>query len=114
VYDDIYDSNVPVYVSVETLREIVILRHLGKIGFEMDLASVLSKIHEWEVRILEVKTEHIETLDRLSHPVIEGKPHEDPFDRMLIAQAITEHLTLVSSDRKFPYYKDRHFDLLQN
>lgn len=31
--------------------------------------------------------------------------HRDPFDRMLIAQAISEEMTLVSADRQFPQYE---------
>jgi PIN domain nuclease of toxin-antitoxin system len=34
--------------------------------------------------------------------------------RLLIAQAISERLTLVSSDMKFPYYRDLNFDLMRN
>jgi PIN domain nuclease of toxin-antitoxin system len=114
VYEDIFDHNVPVFVSVETLREIVILRHLGKIGSEVNLASVLRNLDKWNIRILEIKREHVEALENLSHPLINGKAHDDPFDRMLIAQAIAERLTLVSSDMKFPYYLDPHLDLMRN
>jgi PIN domain nuclease of toxin-antitoxin system len=114
VYDDIYDYNNYVYVSVETLREIVILQHLGKLDYKMDMNSLFVDLEERSIRILDIKREHILTLEKLSHPVINGKSHEDPFDRMLIAQAIYEWLTLVSSDKKFPYYKDPHFELLQN
>ncbi|MDR3219418.1 MAG: type II toxin-antitoxin system VapC family toxin, partial [Dysgonamonadaceae bacterium] len=113
VYEDIFDYNVPVHVSVETLREIVILRHLGKIGFEVDLANILQNLDKWGIRILEIKRKHVEALEKLSHPVINGKTHDDPFDRMLIAQAISERLTLVSSDMKFPYYLDLNFDLMR-
>ncbi|MNF09430.1 hypothetical protein D3C80_2100900 [compost metagenome] len=36
--------------------------------------------------------------------------HQDPFDRMLIAQAQAEGLTLVSADAAFPQYGIRVFD----
>ena len=114
VYEDIYDYNIPVYVSVETLREIVILRHLGKIDSKIELRHLLKNLKELNISILEIKKAHVETLENLSYPVINGKTHDDPFDRMLIAQAIYECLTLVSSDMKFPYYHDKNFFLLQN
>lgn len=41
------------------------------------------------------------------HAVLAGElppHHSDPFDRMLIAQARTETLTLVSTDGRFPQY----------
>ena len=31
--------------------------------------------------------------------------HRDPFDRLLIAQAIAENMRIISSDRRFPLYK---------
>ena len=114
VYDDIYDYNIPVYVSVETLREIVILRHLRKIDSKTELKCLLKTLKELNINILEIKKAHVETLEKLSHPIINGKTHDDPFDRMLIAQAISERLTLISSDMKFPYYHDKNFYLLQN
>nr|WP_261101891.1 PIN domain-containing protein [Serratia proteamaculans] len=36
--------------------------------------------------------------------------HQDPFDRMLIAQAQAEGLTLISADAAFPQYGIRVFD----
>jgi PIN domain nuclease of toxin-antitoxin system len=114
VYEDMFDLNNHVYVSIETLREIIILQYLRKINLEMNLKTVLYQLDDWGIRILEIKTEHVKALEKLSHPVINGKTHDDPFDRMLISQAIAECLTLVSSDMKFPYYQDQNFDLLQN
>ncbi len=48
--------------------------------------------------LLRLELGHIEVLDSL--PL----HHRDPFDRLLIAQAIRENLTLVSNDPKFPTY----------
>ncbi len=50
-------------------------------------------------RILHVKREHVELVASLP------EHHHDPFDRMIIAQAIVENLTVVSSDERFPDYK---------
>jgi PIN domain nuclease of toxin-antitoxin system len=112
--DILYDDHVLVYTSVVCLQEIVILQHLRKIEMKISLRTILKEIAEKNIRILDVRPEHIETLEKLSYPVINGKIHEDPFDRLLIAQAISERITLVSSDQKFPFYKDRQFDLIQN
>lgn len=46
-----------------------------------------------------LRPEHIDAVRRLPHY------HKDPFDRMLIAQALTEGLTLVSADRNLTRYK---------
>jgi PIN domain nuclease of toxin-antitoxin system len=45
---------------------------------------------------------------------IHGKTHDDPFDRLIIAQAIANKYTLISSDKKFPFYKDYKLKLLAN
>jgi PIN domain nuclease of toxin-antitoxin system len=38
--------------------------------------------------------------------------HNDPFDRMIIAQAIQEKLTCVASDERFPSYKSSGLQVL--
>ena len=40
--------------------------------------------------------------------------HTDPFDRMIIAQAIAEKIPLISSDQRFPKYKKMGLDLIKN
>ena len=40
--------------------------------------------------------------------------HTDPFDRMIIAQAIAEKIPLISSDQKFSKYKKIGLDLIKN
>ena len=49
-------------------------------------------------RILHVRREHIDLATSLP------EHHYDPFDRMIIAQAIVENLAVVSSDERFPSY----------
>jgi len=67
-----------------------------KLG-KLDLDLPLTEIHRWVVEqegwlLLPVEWPHIRRLDQL--PAV----HKDPFDRLLIAQAIEETLTLVSVD----------------
>ena len=40
--------------------------------------------------------------------------HKDPSDHVIIAHAITEHLPLISDDRKFEFYKKQGLDLILN
>lgn len=42
------------------------------------------------------------------------KDHRDPFDRLIIAQAISDKATLVSSDLKFQWYEKYGLDFVQN
>lgn len=79
--------------SVVNLWEIQIKVKLGK----LDLDLPLTEIHRWVVEqegwlMLPVQWPHIRRLDQL--PLT----HKDPFDRLLIAQAVEETLTLVTVD----------------
>jgi PIN domain nuclease of toxin-antitoxin system len=89
----IADPEHRIFCSVVNLWEIQIKVKLGK----LDLDLPLPEIHRWVVDqegwlLLPVQWPHIRCLDQL--PV----PHKDPFDRLLIAQAVEENLTLLSVD----------------
>lgn len=91
----IQDTNHSVFVSAATSIEIAIKSALGKLEAPNDL--------EDEVGLrgfshLPVRFRHGAALRSL--PV----HHQDPFDRMLIAQAILEGLTIITHDRKFEAY----------
>jgi PIN domain nuclease of toxin-antitoxin system len=85
---------------VVNLWEIQIKASLGKLDLRLPLADVHAWIMEREQwKLLPVRWEHIQVLDDLP------SPHRDPFDRLLVAQAIAERLTLVSGDsvlRSYP------------
>lgn len=57
------------------------------------------------VSIIHTKPEHFVTFARL--PLV--KTHNDPVDRIIIAQAITERMFLISSDCQFKHYKELDF-----
>lgn len=89
----ISDPNHQIICSVVNLWEIQIKAKLGK----LDLDLPLTEVHRWVVdqegwALLPVRWPHIRRLDQLP------MPHKDPFDRLLIAQAAEETLTLVSVD----------------
>ena len=43
----------------------------------------------------------------------EAQDHRDPSDHVIIAHAITEHLTLLSSDQKFAFYRSQGLNLIE-
>ena len=43
----------------------------------------------------------------------EAQEHHDPSDHVIISHAITERLTLLSSDAKFPFYRNQGLDLIE-
>jgi PIN domain nuclease of toxin-antitoxin system len=84
-----------VFVSAITSVEIAIKSALGKLQVPRDLEEEIVGRGFSE---LPMRFKHGTALQDLpSH-------HQDPFDRMLIAQAISEGLTIVTHDRKFQNY----------
>ena len=64
-------------------------------------ADVEAAIGDMRAVLLPIKFTHLNELSRL--PMFEN--HRDPFDRMLIAQAIAEDVSIISSDMRFDAYK---------
>jgi len=88
-----------VYVSAVSAWEIVIKHALGKIRLpDEPEVWVPSRIVAMGFRSLSVTVEHALGVRSLPHH------HEDPFDRMLVAQASVEELRIVSHDRVFERY----------
>ena len=67
---------------------------------------------EFFIEILPFRQEHLLTFAQLRSNVAKG--HKDPFDHMIIAHAITEKMTIVSSDQRFPFYRRQGLSLLYN
>ena len=84
-----------VYVSAATIWEISIKSSLGKLEIEGDPVSEIWKNGFVELPMTAQHAHHAGQLPR---------HHDDPFDRMLIAQAQLENLVLVSRDRKLVPY----------
>jgi PIN domain nuclease of toxin-antitoxin system len=101
------------YLSSESVREILHLFQNGKIRSKKwksahDIFSCIEK--EWNITISYVKKEHLLTLAHLD--VVSN--HNDPNDRLIIAQAITEKIPLISSDRKFEHYRKQKLNFIYN
>ena len=84
-----------ILVSVASLWEITIKRRLGKLAFAEDFETVLN---EERFGLLGISFQHLRRLDTL--PPL----HRDPFDRLLIAQALAEGVPIVSGDSEFAAY----------
>ena len=67
---------------------------------------------DYFIEILPFKEEHLMTFARLR--TNQAKGHKDTFDHMIIAHAITERMTLVSSDQRFQFYVRQGLDLMFN
>lgn len=96
----IEDKNSVVLVSLVWIWEITIKQNLGKLVLNIDLGELKNKLYENDFQFLPIDFEHIIGLSAL--PL----SHRDPFDRLLISQAITENLVLISKDAIFSSYQD--------
>lgn len=84
-----------VCVSMISIFELYIKASIGKMVLPEDL---IKAIEESDISTLELKFDHFEAYRSL--PVI----HKDPFDKLIIAQAISEQLPLISYDQVFAEY----------
>lgn len=95
VHDLIVDPANAVLVSVASAWEVAIKRAIGKLAFG-DITTRLLDDHGFER--LDVRLDHVAALSGL--PPL----HQDPFDRMLIAQARADDLVIATRDRHIPDY----------
>lgn len=87
------------HLSVASVWELQIKCSLGKLTMEQSLKAILvEQQHSNSLEILPIKLNHLWRLADLP------RVHNDPFDRLLIAQAIVEDMQLVSADRLFSSY----------
>ncbi|MDR0712046.1 MAG: type II toxin-antitoxin system VapC family toxin [Prevotellaceae bacterium] len=89
------------YVSTTTVKEVIHLYNNGRIKTKWKTATeILPAMKAAYFELLPVKEEHLNTYATLSTP----KGHNDPNDHIIISQAITEQITLISSDLQFEQY----------
>jgi PIN domain nuclease of toxin-antitoxin system len=86
----VLDPGNVVYVSAVTAWEIEIKKRAGKLRFGHDIAEVASELG---FEHLSVTMQHASTAGSLDWE------HRDPFDRMLVAQARDNAMTLLSADK---------------
>jgi len=101
-----------IYVSSESIKEFIHLVQNGKIVPQKSirLLDVFDLIDKFGLNVKYVSKEHLRTLADLE--LVEN--HNDPNDRLIISQAITEKMPLISSDTKFPKYQKHGLDLIYN
>jgi len=97
---NLLESEKDLFVSVASLWEIAIKVNLKK----LTLAKKYKQFIPQQLAINNIQTLNIE-LDHLANYVNLPLHHRDPFDRLIIAQAISENLAIVSVDNKFDFYE---------
>jgi len=87
-----------VFVSRASLWEIAIKVSIGRL--KIDVAKFASTLEVHGFQWLDIRNEHI--LAVASLPTFDD--HRDPFDRLLVAQSLTEPLLLLTTDAKLGRY----------
>ena len=112
---DILDNpETMVYASFETARELIVhfnnKRLLSK--YWKTAEQMLTSIEQdYGIEFLPLRRDTAFTYARLQ--LNEAQNHFDPSDHIIIAHAITEHLTLLSSDHKFTFYRPQGLNLIE-
>lgn len=86
------------YVSIATYWEIGIKKSIGRLDLHSDLETIFQIINETGFETLPITTNQI-----LKNANLEFH-HQDPFDRIIIAQSLIENMTIITKDSQFENY----------
>lgn len=92
-----------IYISAVSFWEISIKFHSGKLNLKNHTPETLKNGFD---QFFEYQTLALEITDAVSFFKLEKEHHKDPFDRMLIWQALQNNLILVTEDENIQLYRD--------
>lgn len=102
-------------MSMESVRELIVAYRAGKViskFFNSPLEIIDSIQKDYNIRIVPVDMEVMRTMAKLE--INSPEDHNDPSDHIIISQAVTMRLPLISSDHKFSFYEKQGLDLIFN
>ena len=108
------DPNVMLFASFETARELVVHfnnKTLLSKHWQTAKQMLTSIEQDYGIEFLPLRRDTAFTYADLQ--LNEEQDHRDPSDHVIIAHAITERLTLLSSDQKFAFYRSQGLDLIE-
>jgi PIN domain nuclease of toxin-antitoxin system len=86
------------YLSIASLWEIAIKLNIGKLEFSFSFDNIEDFLSANKIQILPITFLHLQRLTNLN------LIHRDPFDRLIISQAIAENLTILTKDNNIQQY----------
>lgn len=92
------ETNEDVFVSIVSFWEIAIKESIGKMNLTASITELMEDCAGLGFSILPINGRHLNQLTKLQWI------HRDPFDRLLICQAQTENLTIVTADANIKRY----------
>jgi tRNA(fMet)-specific endonuclease VapC len=106
------DTSNTINISSRSIEEIIQLLRIGKIEFSRwkETKDIFNHIDELGFSVDYFKKEHILTLGKL----VPIPDHKDPVDHAIMAHAITNKATLISSDEKMRFYKNQGLSFIWN
>ena len=81
-----------------SLWEIAIKMDIGKLKIDLSFDDLLGEIANSELTVLQIDNKHLKGVSKL--PFL----HKDPFDRLIIATAIAEKMTIITVDENIQKY----------
>ncbi len=94
----IEDKNSEIFISIASIWEISIKTSSGKLQIKGTFDSIKDDLTDNSIEILLIDFAHTVENNKLPFH------HRDPFDRIIIAQAIVENLDFISADAVFDEY----------
>ena len=95
----IENPNNSTFISIASLWEIAIKISIGKLELKQPFENIIEPIKENAIEIIPITFEHTLKVSKLEFH------HKDPFDRIIIAQALTDQMTIISNEKIFDNYK---------
>jgi len=96
---EILKSSNKKFISMASIWEMAIKTSLGKLRINYPFKEVFNQIDENGFETLAIIFDHTLLVSQLEFH------HRDPFDRLIIAQAIYENMTIITNDRNFQDYQ---------
>lgn len=90
-------------LSIASVWEIAIKINIGKLKAMSSVDEIFEVINNRDISLIPIDARHLSAYVNL--PLI----HRDPFDRLIIAQAMSENFHLVTDDKTIKTYPDIHF-----
>ncbi len=97
--DIVHNEDNKIYVSIVSLWEIAIKTSIGKLEIKNSIEEIAGICLKYKIELLPINPQHLDWIANL--PQIHG----DPFDRLIISQALAENLTIVTKDLIIPKYE---------
>ena len=95
---NLIDNEEQIFTSIVSFWEIAIKHSIGKLNLEFTISQIEKLCKQKKISILPIEAKHLDELKHLPNL------HNDPFDRLIICQAKTENMTIITRDTVIPKY----------